>query len=223
MLGYAFSPASRLTLQKTWTKICGITRAQDALAAADLGADAIGLNFYPKSPRAIAVADVANLVEGLPQEVSVVALFVNPTPELVRQVLGTGAVDLLQFHGNESAEFCEQFETPYMKVVAVKLDSDLKSEFAKYESALYMLLDSFDPIMLGGTGNTFDWGRVIELTQKQRSRLVLAGGLGPANVREAIEIVQPFGVDVSSGVEASKGIKDLKMMQLFIQGVRASG
>ena len=86
-----------------------------------------------------------------------------------------------------------------------------------------MLLDSFDPIMLGGTGKTFDWGRVVELTRKQRSRLVLAGGLGPANVREAIEIVQPFGVDVSSGVEASKGIKDLKMMQLFIQGVRASG
>ena len=223
MLEYAFSPASRLTLQKTWTKICGITRAQDALAAADFGADAIGLNFYPQSPRAISVTDVENLVKGLPRRVSVVALFVNPTPELVRQVLGTGAVDLLQFHGNESAEFCEQFETPYMKVVAVKLDSDLKSEFAKYESAQYMLLDSFDPIMLGGTGNTFDWGRVIELTQKQRSRLVLAGGLGPANVREAIEIVQPFGVDVSSGVEASKGIKDLKMMQLFIQGVRASG
>ncbi len=210
-------------MQKTWTKICGITRAQDALAAADLGADAIGLNFYPKSPRAIAVADVANLVEVIPQWVSVVALFVNPTPELVRQVLGTGAVDLLQFHGSESAEFCEQFDTPYMKVVAVKVDSDLNSEFAKYESAQYMLLDSFDPIMLGGTGKAFDWGRVIELTQKQRSRLVLAGGLGPANVREAIKVVQPFGVDVSSGVEASKGIKDLKMMQLFIQGVRASG
>ena len=210
-------------MQKTWTKICGITRAQDAIAAADLGADAIGLNFYPQSPRAISVCDVENLVKGLPRRVSVVALFVNPTPELVRQVLGTGAVDLLQFHGNESAEFCEQFETPYIKVVAVKMDSDLKSEFAKYESAQYMLLDSFDPIMLGGTGKTFDWVRVIELTQKQRSRLVLAGGLGPANVREAIDIVQPFGVDVSSGVEASKGIKDLKMMQLFIQGVRASG
>ena len=209
-------------MQKTWTKICGITRAQDAIAAADLGADAIGLNFYPQSPRAISVTDVENLVKGLPRRVSVVALFVNPTPELVRQVLGTGAVDLLQFHGNESAEFCEQFETPYIKVVAVKMDSDLKSEFAKYESAQYMLLDSFDPIMLGGTGKTFDWVRVIELTQKQRSRLVLAGGLGPANVREAIDIVQPFGVDVSSGVEASKGIKDLKMMQLFIQGVRAS-
>ena len=210
-------------MKKTWTKICGITRAQDALAAAELGADAIGLNFYPKSPRAIALTDVVSLVEGLSERVVVVALFVNPTPELVREVLGTGVVDLLQFHGNESAEFCEQFETPYMKVIAVKADSDLKSEFAKYESAQYMLLDSFDPIMLGGTGKTFDWGRVAELTQQQRSRLVLAGGLGPVNVRTAIEIVQPFGVDVSSGIEASKGIKDLNKMQLFIQGVRASG
>ena len=218
-----FSPASRLTLKNTWIKICGITRAQDALSAADLGADAIGLNFYPQSPRALSVADLGNLAEGLSRRVSVVALFVNPKPELVRQVLGTGAIDLLQFHGSESPEFCEQFETPYIKVVAVKVDSDLKFEFAKYESAQYMLLDSFDPIMLGGTGKTFEWGRVVELTRKQRSRLVLAGGLGPANVREAIEIVQPFGVDVSSGVEASKGIKDLKMMQLFIQGVRASG
>lgn len=193
------------------------------MAAAELGVDAIGVNFYPKSPRAIAVADLAALVDGLPERVVVVALFVNPTPELVRQVLATGAVDLLQFHGGESAEFCEQFEMPYMKVVAVKAGSDLKSELAKYESAQYILLDSFDPIMLGGTGKTFDWGRVVELSEQQRARLVLAGGLQPANVREAIEIVRPFGVDVSSGVEASKGIKDFNKMKTFIEGVRASG
>jgi phosphoribosylanthranilate isomerase len=210
-------------LKKTWIKICGITRAKDALAAAELGADAIGVNFYPKSPRATSVADLADLVEGLPERMAVVALFVNPAPELVRQVLETGAVDLLQFHGDESAEFCEQFETPYMKVVAVKADSDLKFEFAKYETAQYILLDSFDPIMPGGTGKTFDWSRVVELTEQQRARLVLAGGLTPANVGEAIEVVHPFGVDVSSGVEASKGIKDLNMMQVFIEGVRASG
>lgn len=193
------------------------------MAAAELGADAIGVNFYPKSPRATSVADLADLVEGLPERMAVVALFVNPAPELVRQVLETGAVDLLQFHGDESAEFCEQFETPYMKVVAVKADSDLKFEFAKYETAQYILLDSFDPIMPGGTGKTFDWSRVVELTEQQRARLVLAGGLTPANVGEAIEVVHPFGVDVSSGVEASKGIKDLNMMQVFIEGVRASG
>ncbi|PCI76220.1 MAG: phosphoribosylanthranilate isomerase [SAR86 cluster bacterium] len=210
-------------MQKTWTKICGITRAQDAIAAAELGADAIGVNFYPKSPRAISVADLPNLVKGLPERVAVVALFVNPTSELVREVMGTGAVDLLQFHGEESAEFCEQFEMPYMKVVAVKADSDLKSELAKYESAQYILLDSFDPILLGGTGKTFDWSKVKELTEQQQGRLILAGGLAPANVREAIEIVQPFGVDVSSGVEASKGIKDSNKMKLFIEGVRASG
>ncbi len=193
------------------------------MAAAELGADAIGVNFYPQSPRAISVADLVDLVEGLPERVAVVALFVNPTSELVRQVLETGVVDLLQFHGDESAEFCEQFETPYMKAVAVKADSDLKFELAKYETAQYILLDSFDPIMLGGTGKTFDWGRVVELTEQQRARLVLAGGLTPANVNEAIEIVHPFGVDVSSGVEASKGIKDPKKMHLFIEGVRASG
>jgi len=210
-------------LQKTWIKICGITQAQDALQAAELGADAIGVNFYPKSPRAISVANLANLVEGLPERVDVVALFVNPTAELVREVLGTGVVDLLQFHGEESADFCEQFEMPYMKVVAVRADSDLKSELAKYQSAKYILLDSFDPILLGGTGKTFDWGKVSELSEQQQSRLVIAGGLQPENVREAIEAVHPFGVDVSSGVEASKGIKDISKMKSFIEGVRVSG
>ena len=210
-------------MQKTWIKICGITQAQDALQAAELGADAIGVNFYPKSPRAISVANLANLVEGLPERVDVVALFVNPTAELVREVLGTGVVDLLQFHGEESADFCEQFEMPYMKVVAVRADSDLKSELAKYQSAKYILLDSFDPILLGGTGKTFDWGKVSELSEQQQSRLVIAGGLQPENVREAIEAVHPFGVDVSSGVEASKGIKDISKMKSFIEGVRVSG
>lgn len=193
------------------------------MAAAEFGADAIGLNFYPKSPRAISAADVAGLVGDLPERVVIVALFVNPTPELVREVLATKLIDLLQFHGEESAEYCEQFKTPYMKVVPVKADSNLKTELAKYESAKYILLDSFDPILLGGTGKTFDWTKVEELSDPQQARLVLAGGLNPANVREAIEVVEPFGVDVSSGVEASKGIKDLSKMKSFIEGVRASG
>ncbi|MBL4582321.1 MAG: N-(5'-phosphoribosyl)anthranilate isomerase, partial [Gammaproteobacteria bacterium] len=121
------------------------------------------------------------------------------------------------------AAFCEQFDRPYMKAIAVSADSDLKSALAPYEAAQYILLDSYDPIMPGGTGKTFDWDKVGELTEQQQARLVLAGGLGPRNVREAIETVHPFGVDVSSGVEASKGIKDIKLMQLFIEGVRASG
>lgn len=193
------------------------------MQAAELGADAIGVVLYPKSPRAVTVNDLPGIVANVQGRVSVVALFVNPEAELVRQVLATETVDLLQFHGEESAEFCEQFDTPYMKAVAVRADSDLKAALGAYESAQYILLDSYDPIKLGGTGKTFDWGRVNELTEQQRSRLVLAGGLAPDNVTEAVEIVRPFGVDVSSGVEASKGIKDRTKMKLFIEGVRASG
>lgn len=210
-------------MQKTWIKICGITRAQDALAAAELGADAIGVNFYAPSPRAIEVERLPELLAGLPQGVDVVALFVDPTAELVRQVLATATVDLLQFHGIETAEFCEQFGMPYMKVVPVKPDSDLIAAIGEYSSAKYILLDSYDPVSHGGTGKTFDWSRVDLLSEEQRRTVVLAGGLQPDNVRTAVERVRPFGVDVSSGVEASKGIKDRGKMKSFIEGVRASG
>ena len=193
------------------------------MQAAELGADAIGVVLYPKSPRAVSVDNLADIVADLPNRITVVALFVNPEPDLVRRALATGTVDLLQFHGDETAEFCEQFGVPYMKAAAVKSGSDLKAALAAYEAAQYILLDSYDPIMPGGTGKTFDWDKVEELTSQQQSRLVLAGGLTPSNVREAVEIVHPFGVDVSSGVEASKGIKDSNKMKLFIEGVRASG
>ena len=193
------------------------------MQAAELGADAIGLVLYSKSPRAVAIADLAGIVVNVPERVTVVALFVNPEPDLVRQALATGAIDLLQFHGDETAEFCEQFDMPYMKAIAVTADSDLQSALAPFEAAQYILLDSYDPIMPGGTGKTFDWDKVSELSKQQQQRLVLAGGLAPANVAQAIEIAQPFGVDVSSGVEASKGIKDHNKMRLFIEGVRVSG
>lgn len=193
------------------------------MAAAELGADAIGVVLYPKSPRAVVVDDLAEIVAGLPQRVVVVALFVDPESDFVRRVLETETIDLLQFHGSESAEFCEQFQTPYMKALAVRSDSDLRAALAPYESAQYILLDSYDPILPGGTGKTFDWARLEELSEGQRARLVLAGGLQPDNVKAAIGIVHPFGVDVSSGVEASKGIKDRVKMKSFIQGVRTSG
>ena len=209
-------------MQKTWIKICGITRALDALAAAELGADAIGVVIYPKSPRAVTVDELAGITAGLGDHVVVVALFVDPEPELVRSVIQTGSVNLLQFHGSESPEFCDQFALPYMKAVAVKGDSNLQELIAPYDSARYILLDSYDPIMPGGTGKTFDWNKVERLTDQQQSRLVLAGGLKPDNVRLAIETVRPFGVDVSSGVEASKGIKDVEKMKSFIEGVKAS-
>ena len=209
-------------MQKTWIKICGITLEQDALEAAELGADAIGVVLYPESSRSVSVDALAGIVANVPESLTVVALFVNPEPYLVRQALATESVDVLQFHGDETADFCEQFNMPYMKAIAVSADCDLNSALASYEAAQYILLDSYDPIMPGGTGKTFDWGKVGELTELQQARLVLAGGLRPDNVREAIKIVHPFGVDVSSGVEASKGIKDLNKMKLFIEGVRAS-
>ena len=209
-------------MQKTWIKICGITRALDALAAAELGADAIGVVIYPKSLRAVTVDELAGITAGLEDYVAVVALFVDPEPELVRSVIQTGSVNLLQFHGSESPEFCDQFALPYMKAVAVKGDSNLEELIAPYDSARYILLDSYDSIMPGGTGKTFDWNKVERLSERQQSRLVLAGGLAPDNVRLAIETVRPFGVDVSSGVEASKGIKDVEKMKSFIEGVKAS-
>ena len=153
-------------MQKIWIKICGITRAQDALAAAELGADAIGVVIYPKSPRAVTVDELPGITAGLGDHVVVVALFVDPEPELVRSVIQTGSVDLLQFHGSESPEFCEQFAMPYMKAVAVKGDSNLQEVIAPYETARYILLDSYDPIMPGGTGKTFDWHKVERLTDQ---------------------------------------------------------
>lgn len=213
----------RPTLQKIWIKICGITRAQDALAAAELGADAIGLVFFAKSPRAVAIQDVAGIVKDLTQDIDVVALCVNPDPGFVRELLATELIDLLQFHGDESAEFCEQFSKPYMKAMSVKDDAKLDEDVAAYSSARYLLLDSYDPLMPGGSGKTFNWEKANQLSKKQKTRLVLAGGLDAGNIQSAIRSVQPFGVDVSSGVEASKGIKDPVKMKAFIEGIRDSG
>lgn len=209
-------------MHNTWIKICGITRSQDASAAAELGADAIGLVFFAKSPRAITVQDVAGIVQGLPQRLEVVALFVNPDRDLVQEVIDTGHIDLLQFHGSEPAVFCEQFSKPYMKAIAVKDESQLASDIESYSSAKYILLDSYDPSLPGGTGKTFDWEKAKSVAESQKSRLVLAGGLTPDNVQIAIEEFRPFGVDVSSGVEARKGIKDFGKIKLFIEGVKVS-
>ncbi len=210
-------------MQKIWIKICGITRAQDALAAATLGADAIGLVLFANSPRSVTVEQMAAIVGNIPRPIKVVALFVEPDPDLVWQALATGLVDLLQFHGAEPVEFCEQFSTRYIKAIAVKEDSVLSQDLASYSSANYLLLDSYHPLLPGGTGKAFDWDKLRQLAENQRSRLVLAGGLNPGNIQAAIHAIQPFGVDVSSGVEASKGIKDLSKMKSFIEGARASG
>lgn len=210
-------------MQNIWIKICGITRQIDALSAAELGANAIGLVLYEPSSRAVRVEQLADIVRGIPSATRVVALFVDPSRAEVEAAVATGLIDLLQFHGNETREFCESFSMAYMKAFAVRPGHDLAGLIASYQSAEYILLDSYDPNSPGGTGKAFDWELARTLAKELDVKLVLAGGLSPDNIKSAIEAVQPFGVDVSSGVEQSKGIKDLTKMKLFIEGARASG
>lgn len=204
-----------------WIKICGITRQQDALAASELGADAIGLVFYPASARAVTLDQACMILQDVPDTVDVVALFVDPLAPSVHDVVEAGLVDYLQFHGQETAEFCESFGLPYMKAFRVQAGQDLKSGIGRYVSAEMILLDSFDEKAPGGTGKVFDWSQATPLAQEEEIKLVLAGGLNPNNIGLAIDQVNPYGVDVSSGVEQSPGIKDPLKMKLFMEGARS--
>jgi phosphoribosylanthranilate isomerase len=201
----------------TRVKICGITRPEDALAAAHAGADAIGLVFYAKSPRNVALDQAASIARALPPFVTSVALFVNPQAEEVTAVLQRVRPDVLQFHGEEAPEFCRSFGVPYLKAVRVRQETDLLQSAALYSDAQGLLLDAWSEAAHGGTGERFDW----ELIPADLPKLpILAGGLTPANVRVAIETVQPWAVDVSSGVETAKGIKDAALIAAFMKEVR---
>lgn len=203
----------------TRVKICGITRNEDALACAQAGADAIGLVFYPPSPRCIEVAQAAAIARALPPFVSTVGLFVNPTAEQVEAVLRELHLDLLQFHGDEAPEFCRRFDVPYLKAVRVKAGVDLVQYALRYQDAKGLLLDTYVEGTPGGTGQAFDWGLIpAELPLP----VVLSGGLEAANVARAIKRAHPWAVDVSSGVEAAKGIKDAAKIAAFIEGVRSA-
>lgn len=208
-------------MSKTWIKICGITQHRDALAACELGADAIGLVFYPPSSRAISVNQIEGIVSGLPKQVTVVALFVDPTVEEVNQVIATGMIDLLQFHGEETPAYCQSFGLPTMKAFRVGKDHDLQKSVALYRESELILLDAYEKDAPGGTGKLFDWDVAIKAAQSEEIKLVLAGGLNPDNVQEAVIRVGPFGVDVSSGVESSPGKKDIALIEKFIEGVRS--
>ena len=208
-------------MSKTWIKICGITQHSDALAACELGADAIGLVFYPPSSRAISVNQIEGIVRGLPKQVTVVALFVDPTVEEVNQVIATGMIDLLQFHGEETPAYCQSFGLPTMKAFRVGKDHDLQKSIALYGESELVLLDAYEKDAPGGTGKLFDWDVAIKAAQSEEIKLVLAGGLNPDNVQEAVIRVGPFGVDVSSGVESSPGKKDVALIEKFIEGVRS--
>jgi phosphoribosylanthranilate isomerase len=201
----------------TRIKICGITRAQDLYAVAHGGADAIGLVFYEKSPRHVTLPQAVELSRALPPFVTTVGLFVNPSVEYVREVLAQVSLDVLQFHGEESPEFCAQFDKPYLKAIRVKAGVDLVQCAARYAGAQGLLLDAYVEGTHGGTGESFDWALI---PHDLALPVILSGGLHAANVAEAIKQVRPYAVDVSSGVEASKGIKDTAKVAAFIKEVK---
>lgn len=201
------------------SKICGITRVEDALAAVAAGADAIGLVFYAKSPRAVSVEQARQIVAALPPFVTSVGLFVDIERAELQQILAAVPLDLLQFHGDESLAQCEGYSRPYIKALRVKPGDDIAAMMANYPSASGILLDTYVEGVPGGTGLAFDWSLVPAQLPKP---VILAGGLTPENVAAAIARVKPYAVDVSGGVEASKGIKDADKVRAFIREVRGS-
>lgn len=202
------------------SKICGITRIEDALLAAEAGADAIGLVFYDKSPRAVDVRQARAILAALPPFVTSVGLFVNASRCFIGEVLDAVPLDLLQFHGDETPEQCEGHGRPWFKALRVRPGDDLRAEAARFSGARAILLDAYVPGVPGGTGERFDWKLIPADLPRP---LILAGGLTPDNVAEAISSVRPYGVDVSGGVEASRGIKDAAKVAAFIQRVREAG
>jgi phosphoribosylanthranilate isomerase len=202
---------------QTRIKICGLTRPEDARAAAQVGADAIGLVFYAPSPRAVSVAQARAVAAALPPFVTVVGLFVDAQPEAVREAMHAVPLDLLQFHGDESPDYCAQFGRPWLKAVRMRDEVDVAAEAVRYGGARGLLLDAYRPGVPGGTGERFEWSRVPHDLDMP---LVLAGGLTPDNVAAAVTQVRPYAVDVSGGVEAAKGIKDLEKMAAFAAAVR---
>lgn len=200
---------------RTRVKICGITRPGDARAAAQAGADAIGLVFYPPSPRYLSAERAVEIRDALPPFVQTVALFVNPDAAQVAQVIGRVRPAMLQFHGEETPEFCAQFGAPYVKAARVKPGVDALEYLRPFSAAAAWLFDSYVP-EYGGMGESFDWS-LVPSTEKP---VILSGGLSQANVAEAIRRVRPWGVDVSSGVESAKGIKDGARVAAFIAEVR---
>lgn len=204
---------------KTRIKICGLTRLEDVQAAVGAGADAIGLVFYPPSPRHVDLATASKLARAIPPFVTIVGLFVNADPALVKATLAAVPIHLLQFHGDEDESYCRQFEHPYMKAARVKPGLDLVQYAAGFPSAQAILLDAFAD-GYGGSGKVFDWGLIPPDLGKP---MVLSGGLDAGNVGEAMLRVRPAAVDVSSGVEAARGIKDAEKICAFVAAVRAAG
>jgi phosphoribosylanthranilate isomerase len=203
-------------VSKVRIKICGLTRNQDVQVAVAEGADALGFVLYAPSPRAVTAEQAASLIKHAPAFVTTVALFVNESAEEIYRVLEVCSFDLLQFHGDESPEFCRQFNRPYMKAIRVRSAEDIHRAVQQYPDTKALLLDAYVENLPGGTGQAFDW----RLIPKLSIPWILAGGLNANNVADAVNQVKPFAVDVSGGVEASKGIKDVQKIKDFISEVR---
>ncbi len=210
----------RNTKNRTRVKICGITRREDANAAVKAGADALGFVFYAASPRAVSANMATEIMAGLPPFVTTVGLFVNADKQQVIDLLAQVPLACLQFHGDESAEYCEQFKRPYIKAIRVNEQTDLAAAAEQFASAQALLLDTYVKDIPGGTGQTFNWQL---LPKSFASDIILAGGLTPENVGDAIKTTSPYAVDVSGGVEASKGIKDHDKIKQFIHEVQCIG
>lgn len=199
-------------------KICGLTRVTDALAAVEAGADLIGLMFFSDSPRGVSIAQAAEIAAVLPPWVVRVGVFVNPEEALVTEAIAACGLNALQFHGDESPEFCTQFALMSIKAFRVR-DADSLTVLPDYRTDAW-LLDAYSPSGRGGTGEQFNWDLAVAAKAHGRP-IFLAGGLTPDNVAEAVRRVQPFGVDVSSGVESAPGLKDAGKLQAFIQAAKA--
>jgi len=202
----------------TFIKICGMTRESDATTAISLGADAIGMLFYKDSPRFVSCEQAGSITRAVGDKGLKIGLFVDAGAEFVREVLGAVPLDILQFHGSESQDFCMQFKRPYWKTLRVKEQAQLAGQLAKHDAAAGILLDTWHPTQAGGTGLTFDWSVLDGL--KCQQHLILAGGLNPENVAEAVSKVRPWAVDIASGVEARPGEKSEILMKQFIDEVK---
>lgn len=194
-----------------------MTRVEDALAAAKLGVDALGFVFYEKSPRNVDIEQAQTIIRTLPGFVTTVALFLNPQENLVKQVVAETDIDCLQFHGTESVAFCESFDKPYIKALGIAGVEDMRVLCEQYASAQNVLLDSHGAGKAGGTGATFDWNTIPETL---RQNIILAGGLSPDNVAQAIQQVRPYAVDLSSSVESAPGKKDKRLMTRLMAEVK---
>lgn len=203
-------------VKRTRVKICGITRVEDAAAVVRAGADALGLVFYPDSPRFVTAACAREIAGSVAPFVTVVGLFVNATPDSIQQVIDRVPVGLLQFHGDEDNDSCKSFGLPFIKSIAMREGMDVRSRMEHYPDASGFLLDAWQPQTHGGGGESFDWQAIPESLPVP---LILAGGLTPGNVRAAISTARPYAVDVSSGVELAKGIKSADKIAAFMQGV----